>query len=34
VLEDVVTGKLGLALSAVGSIIWGWGTYLGWLSVY
>jgi hypothetical protein len=30
VLEDVVTGKLGLALSAFGSIIWGWGTYLGW----
>jgi hypothetical protein len=30
VLEDVVTGKLGWALSAVGSIIWGWGTYLGW----
>jgi hypothetical protein len=30
VREDVVTGKLGLALSAFGSIIWGWGTYLGW----
>ena len=30
VLEDVVTGKLGLALSAFGSIIWGWGAYLGW----
>ena len=30
VLEDVLTGKLGLALSAFGSIIWGWGTYLGW----
>jgi hypothetical protein len=30
VLEDIVTGKLGLALSAFGSIIWGWGTYLGW----
>ena len=30
VLEDVVTGKLGLALSAFGSIVWGWGTYLGW----
>lgn len=30
VLEDVLTGKLGLALSALGSIIWGWGTYLGW----
>src|SRR5690348_13097077 len=24
VLEDVVTGKLGLGLSAFGSIIWGW----------
>lgn len=30
VLEDVLTGKLGLALSALGSVIWGWGTYLGW----
>ena len=30
VLEDVITGKLGLALSAFGSIIWGWGAYLGW----
>ena len=30
VLEDVITGKLGLALSAFGTVIWGWGTYLGW----
>lgn len=29
-MEDVVTGKLGLALSAFGTFIWGWGTYLGW----
>lgn len=31
-LEDVVTGKLGLALSAFGTIVWGWGKYLGWWS--
>jgi|SRR5271165_751881 len=30
VMEDVLTGKLGLALSAFGTIIWGWGSYLGW----
>jgi len=30
VMEDVVTGKLGPALSAFGTFIWGWGTYLGW----
>ena len=29
-IEDVVTSKLGLALSAFGTIVWGWGTYLGW----
>jgi hypothetical protein len=28
VLEDVLTGKLGLALSALGSIIWGWALIL------
>jgi hypothetical protein len=31
-LEDVLTGKLGLALSAFGTIVWGWGKYLGWWS--
>jgi hypothetical protein len=29
-LEDIHTAKLGLALSAFGTVIWGWGTYLGW----
>src|SRR5271165_6003886 len=29
-LEDIFTAKLGLALSAFGTIIWGWGQYLGW----
>src|SRR5271165_682429 len=32
ILEDIFTTKLGLALSAFGTIIWGWGTYLGWWS--
>ncbi len=32
VLEDILTAKLGLALSAFGTIIWGWGKYLGWWS--
>lgn len=32
VLEDIFTTKLGLALSAFGTIIWGWGQYLGWWS--
>ncbi len=31
-LEDIHTAKLGLALSAFGTIIWGWGKYLGWWS--
>ncbi|MBV8613456.1 MAG: hypothetical protein JOY66_06740 [Acetobacteraceae bacterium] len=30
--EDVFSGKFGLALSAVGTVIWGWGAYLGWWS--
>ena len=30
--EDVVTAKLGLALSAFGTLVWGWGMYLGWWS--
>ena len=29
-VEDIHTAKLGLALSAFGTIIWGWGKYLGW----
>jgi hypothetical protein len=32
ILEDIFTAKLGLALSAFGTIIWGWGKYLGWWS--
>ncbi len=32
ILEDIFTAKLGLALSAFGTIIWGWGKYLGWAS--
>ncbi len=32
IVEDVFTAKLGLALSAFGTIIWGWGQYLGWWS--
>ena len=32
VLEDILTAKLGLALSGFGTVIWGWGQYLGWLS--
>jgi hypothetical protein len=31
-LEDVLTAKMGLALSAFGTIVWGWGKYLGWWS--
>jgi len=31
-LEDVLTAKTGLALSAFGTIVWGWGRYLGWWS--
>ena len=29
-LEDVLTAKLGLALSAFGMIVGAWGKYLGW----
>lgn len=32
ILEDILTAKLGLALSALGTVIWGWGEYLGWWS--
>lgn len=32
VLDDILTAKLGLALSAFGTVIWGWGEYLGWWS--
>ena len=31
-LGDAITAKLGLALSAFGTLIWGWGRYLGWWS--
>ena len=31
-LEDVFTTKTGLALSGFGTIVWGWGKYLGWWS--
>ena len=31
-LEDILTAKLGLALSAFGTVIWGWGQYIGWWS--
>ena len=31
-LEDALTGKLGLGLSAFGTIVWGWGQYLRWWS--
>jgi hypothetical protein len=31
-LEDILTSKLGLALSAFGTVIWGWGKYIGWWS--
>jgi hypothetical protein len=31
-LEDILTAKMGLALSAFGTIVWGWGKYLGWWS--
>ena len=31
-LEDVLTAKEGLALSAFGMIVSGWGKYLGWWS--
>ena len=29
-LEDIYTQKLGLAISAFGTILWGWGIYLRW----
>jgi hypothetical protein len=30
VLDNILTAKLGLALSGFGTIIWGWGAYFGW----
>jgi hypothetical protein len=30
VQEHIVTSKFGLALSAFGTVIWGWGAYIGW----
>lgn len=32
IFEDIFTAKRGLALSAFGTIIWGWGKYLRWWS--
>jgi hypothetical protein len=32
ICEDIFTAKRGLALSAFGTIIWGWGKYLRWWS--
>ena len=29
-VEEVRTAKLGLAISAFGTVVWGWGAYLGW----
>lgn len=31
-LEEIHTAKLGLALSGFGTVIWGWGKYIGWWS--
>ena len=31
-MDAILTAKLGLALSAFGTVIWGWGRYLGWWS--
>jgi hypothetical protein len=30
--DDILIFKRGLALSAFGTVIWGWGQYLGWWS--
>ncbi|HZR37691.1 MAG TPA: hypothetical protein VFA75_20130 [Nevskia sp.] len=32
ITDDIHSAKLGLALSAFGTIVWGWGVYLGWWS--
>ena len=32
ILDEIVTAKLGLALSGFGTVVWGWGDYLGWWS--
>ena len=32
ITDDIHAAKLGLALSAFGTIVWGWGAYLGWWS--
>ena len=32
VLSDILAAKRGLTLSAFGSLIWGWGSYLRWWS--
>ena len=31
-LEDIHTTKIGLAVSAFGTVVWGWGDYLRWWS--
>ena len=31
-LENIITSKMGLAISAFGMIVSGWGKYLGWWS--
>lgn len=31
-MEEIFTSKLGLALSAFGTVVWGWGKYLQWWS--
>ena len=33
IFADIFTAKRGLALSAFGTIVWGWGTYLRWWSL-
>jgi hypothetical protein len=31
-LEDIFNAKIGLALAGFGTVVWGWGEYLGWWS--
>jgi hypothetical protein len=33
IVADIFTAKRGLALSAFGTIVWGWGKYLRWWSL-
>ena len=32
VIEEILTAKVGLALSGFGTVVWGWGAYCGWWS--